>query len=132
MSSEFSWYQNLDQHDDFWVESAKLDFAVAMERMMQKSNITKSDLARKIDSSPAYITQVLRGDSNVTIQTMVKLARAVDGDLHLHISPRNHGVRWFEKIEGSKSAMVSPSDVALAAWKNPSKRFSHEQASFAA
>lgn len=131
MSNEFSWYENLEHDDDFWVESAKLDFAVAMERLMGKSNMTKSDLARRIDSSPAYITKVLRGDSNLTIYTMVKLARAAEGSLHLHISPRNHSVRWFEKIDGSKITVQQPAK-AIPAWQHYVKNPPYGKVSIAA
>jgi len=131
MSNEFSWYENLEHDDDFWAESAKLDFAVAMERMMGKSNLTKSDLARRIGSSPAYITKVLRGDSNLTIHTMVKLARAAEGSLHLHISPRNHAVRWFEKIDGGKTTAQQSAKAAIA-WQHYVKNPPHGKVSIAA
>lgn len=132
MSNEFFWYENLDQDNDFWTESAKIDFAVAMEQIMSKSKLSKSDLARRIGSSPAYITKVLRGDSNLTINTMVKLARAADGSLHLHISPQNHAVRWFEKIEGAKNTNRQPIVLEGTAWQQFAKNPSHGKISIAA
>lgn len=74
------------QRDGFWVEKAKLDFSVALNRLFEKSGMSQKELAEKLNTSPAYITKVFRGDANFTIETMTKLARAVDGQLHLNIT----------------------------------------------
>lgn len=42
-------------------------------------------MAKRIASSPAYISKVFRGDSNLTIESMVKLARATGGQLDIRI-----------------------------------------------
>ena len=45
--------------------------------MMVEKNITKTDLAKKIGFSKAYITKVLRGEENFTVETMVKFSMAL-------------------------------------------------------
>lgn len=65
------------QCNEFWAGVAKLEFVVALNKAMTEKNITKSDLARLIDKSPAYITKIMSGDTNLTIESMVMLARAV-------------------------------------------------------
>jgi len=44
---------------------------------MQKKNLTKTDLARRIGKSQAYITKVFRGSSNFTLETMARIGLAV-------------------------------------------------------
>lgn len=95
------WYEQLSNDNEYWAENAKLDFAVSLERLMQKAGISKSELARKIKSSPAYITQILRGDSNLTIDSMVKLSRATGGNLHITISPQATSAEWGKLIEAN-------------------------------
>jgi transcriptional regulator with XRE-family HTH domain len=78
------------QHDDaYWVEQAKIDFALALDLQRKRQNMTLSELAQKLGTSPAYITKVFRGDSNFTIETMVKLAIATSTqlDIQLKVTP---------------------------------------------
>ncbi|HBA82819.1 MAG TPA: hypothetical protein DCZ95_01875 [Verrucomicrobia bacterium] len=41
---------------------------------MQERGVSRSDLARDLNVSPAYITKVLRGDENFSIQTLARIA----------------------------------------------------------
>lgn len=94
------WYRGLAADPESRVDEVKIDFALCVERRLKQLGLSKTDLARQLGTSPAYVTKVLRGDANLTIKTMVELAHAVDGTLHLHIAPRQAKVRWFEVIHG--------------------------------
>lgn len=76
--------------DRYWVESAKLDFALDLERERRRLEKSYSQVADGIHTSPAYISKVFRGDANLTIESMVKLARSLD--CRLEISIRNENV----------------------------------------
>ncbi|QCB46621.1 helix-turn-helix transcriptional regulator [Hydrogenophaga sp. PAMC20947] len=71
--------------DGYWVQNAKLGFALALEKWRRRSEMSNTELAEKVGSSPAYMTKVFRGDTNFTIETMVKLARACGGRLEIQI-----------------------------------------------
>lgn len=71
--------------DTYWVEKAKLDFAMNLETQRKFAGMNYSELAKKIKSSAAYITKIFRGDSNMTIESMVKLTRATGGRLNIEI-----------------------------------------------
>lgn len=71
--------------DSYWVEKAKLDFSLDLERQRRTGGFTYAAIAKKIGTSAAYITKIFRGDTNVTIETMVKLARATGGQLDIRI-----------------------------------------------
>lgn len=85
--------------DSYWVEDAKLQFSIELNRLFEACGISQKQLAEKLNTSPAYITKVFRGDANFTIETMTKLARAVDGELHIHISPKQSKTRWFDILQ---------------------------------
>lgn len=95
------------QSDSYWVEHAKLGFSMALERQRKKAGLSYKDIAKKIATSAAYITKVFRGDTNLTIESMVKLARASGGKLEINIVSQDASTRnWGEKlkvIEGGKS-----------------------------
>ena len=73
------------QSDSYWVENAKLEFALMLEHRRKMASMSLAELAKKIGTSAAYISKVFRGDSNLTIESMVKLARATGGQLDIRI-----------------------------------------------
>ena len=73
------------QTDAYWVESAKLEFALALEQQRRAAGLSYADLAKKMGTSAAYISKVFRGDTNLTIESMVKLARVTGGQLDARI-----------------------------------------------
>lgn len=87
--------------DAYWVEKVKLQFAEELANLMARREINKSELANRFGSSPAYITKALRGDVNFTIETIVKLVRAVKGQVHIHLSAAEDGCRWVDVINGT-------------------------------
>lgn len=85
--------------DAYWVESAKLDFAMKLEKQMQSVGLSYANLAKKMGTSAAYISKVFRGDTNMTIETMVKLSRASGARLNIEIeSEAVVAQRWNNKI----------------------------------
>jgi len=60
-----------EKTDQYWVDSVKLDFAIAIEAKRRELNKSYADLARALNTSNAYITKVFRGDANLTIESMV-------------------------------------------------------------
>lgn len=67
------------------VERAVLEYTSELEKKMDAEEVSRAELARRIDSSAAYVTQVLRGTANPTIKTMVALADAVGGRVEIRI-----------------------------------------------
>lgn len=91
--------------DTYWIEHTKLDFSIALERQRRRAGLSYTDLAKTLGTSAAYISKVFRGDANLTIESLVKLTRAVDGQLHLEITGNADGLRWFHVIEGTPNAL---------------------------
>jgi len=81
--------------DTYWVETAILEFISDIHAEMKRQKKTKSDLAAIIGTSPAYITKVFGGNANFTIETMVKLSRALGCRLHVKAVPDNLKVSWI-------------------------------------
>ena len=78
------------------VEKAVLEFTEDVTQRMGELNVKKSEFARRIDASPAYVTKILRGKSNFTFDSMVKIADGLDCDLSTHLTPRGMVGRWFD------------------------------------
>src|SRR5436190_12093848 len=88
---------------DYWLAGPVTDFTEDLCRLMEEKGITRAELARRIGSSRAYITKLLGGNANYTLTTMVKLAMAVGGAIHIHISDQRAVTRWHDEVRGRKS-----------------------------
>lgn len=82
------------------VEHAKLDFALALERVMAQQGVNRASLSRRIGTSPAAVSVALRGDANLTIDRMVRLAAALGATVHFHVAPQAANVHWMESFGG--------------------------------
>jgi plasmid maintenance system antidote protein VapI len=98
--------------DRFWVETAILEFTEEVSARMQTLGVNKSQMADRLQVRPAFITKLLRGNNNFTIETMVKACRALDADLRTHLQPHGATSRWFDVL---KQQAAQP-QVALETW----------------
>ena len=107
-------WKKLESSDSFEAEKKILEFTTKLYQLMKERNISKKELARRLNTSQAYITKIFRGNANFTIQTMTRLVRALDGELHIQITPREEkNVRWFKVMDGGKNETY-----ALPEWKS--------------
>lgn len=76
-----------------------------LHRMMEVNGVSRSELARRLGVSPAYVTKVLRGNVNITLDSMVRLVRAAGGEVSLQVAPKAQKKRNdFYKKQGMKKA----------------------------
>jgi transcriptional regulator with XRE-family HTH domain len=62
------------QNPAYWAEDLLLVAAERLRDAMDQEGVTRSELARRLDVSPAYITKVLRGHANMSLETLARLA----------------------------------------------------------
>ncbi|MBN2465367.1 helix-turn-helix transcriptional regulator [candidate division WOR-3 bacterium] len=79
----------LEKDPEHWVESMRIDFVEAVERMMEERGVSRAELARRLDSSPAYVTQMLKALFNPTLLTLAKVALALDARVELSLVPKD-------------------------------------------
>lgn len=99
----------------FRVQQLTVSFANKLAQIMKAKEINNSELAERIGSSPAYMTKVLRGDANYTIETMVKLADASGSTLRISLEPKIAG-EW-QKLKHVKN---TPTGVKVGLVANSS------------
>lgn len=112
-------------------ESAKLDFSVQLHDLMERSDITQRALAEATGKSEAYISKALRGDANLTIETMVALVRGAAGKLHFKVTGNGSVAFLAEVFEGGKKRCW-PADRTGFDWQEiivPGKPESRRQVS---
>lgn len=92
-------YAKLESTPAYQAEKLAVAFLVELNAFMQSHGVSNADLARKAGVSPAYITKVFRGPSNLSMETLTKLAHAVGCKVYLHLANHDADVRWFDVFQ---------------------------------
>jgi transcriptional regulator with XRE-family HTH domain len=95
-------FKKAKERETYLTASIILEFTERLFELIQKNNISRKELADRLGTSPAYITKILRGDINFTIDSMVKLAQAVGGTVHVHIGPEAAKENYMRKSGPSR------------------------------
>lgn len=90
-------FEEAERHDDYWIEGAALRFTEEVARLMEAQGVTRTELAARIGTSPAYVTKILSRNVNFTLATMAKLARALGAEVCIHLAPHGTRTRWIER-----------------------------------
>ena len=106
-------FQEAEQHDDYWVAGAILAFTESIVREMDRQGMSRTELAQRLGATPAYVTKILRGKVNFTLATMVRLARALNANLNVELSPG--AGRSALKVVGTDSAKSGSATNTVAA-----------------
>ncbi len=83
------------------VERAIIAFTEQVIGKMEASGLSRTALAAKLEASPAYITKFLRGGTNFTLESMIKVAEVLDCELKVELVPKSSPKDWFLKMENS-------------------------------
>jgi transcriptional regulator with XRE-family HTH domain len=82
-----------------------------VERILERMKalgLNRSQLATKMEVSPARITTMMDGTNNFTIETLMRAANAVEAELEMTIVPKDHKVRWVTYREEDVHASFVP------------------------
>jgi transcriptional regulator with XRE-family HTH domain len=80
------------QSPAYHAECASIRFTEALIDRMKACGITRTALAEKIGTSPAYITKILRGDTNFTLDSMARIAQALGCEMNFELLPLDRPV----------------------------------------
>src|SRR5436309_6171212 len=83
----------------YWTEKAVLDFTEEVVARMKALSMNRSELAERLRVKPAFITKILRGDNNFTIETMAKVGRALKSRVRVHLEPDGQDSQWLDFLK---------------------------------
>ena len=66
--------QDASKNAAYWQEDLLIEVARRIADELDARNMTQAELAGKLGVKPAYISRVLRGHENLTLQTLAKIA----------------------------------------------------------
>lgn len=83
--------RNESEREIYAIENLKADMQQVIVYAMRKRDVSRSELARRLGVSRAYITQLLREDANPTLKTIGRIFAALEFDFSLFpLPPRGH------------------------------------------
>lgn len=76
------WRKNAQwrQENEFWLSYAR-HITLQVLRRMEEQSVTQVELARRMGCTQQYVSNLLKGSSNMTLETIARLENALDMDL---------------------------------------------------
>lgn len=96
-------YAKLEPTPAYQAEKLAVAFLAELNAFMQAHDVSNAELARRAGVSPAYITKLFRGSSNLSIETLTKFADAVGCKVHMHLANNGADVRWFDVFQQQRA-----------------------------
>jgi transcriptional regulator with XRE-family HTH domain len=92
-------FAEAEKTDAYWISKAKFHFTEEMLAMMKMAEMSKSQLAEKLGAKPAFVTRLCSGTNNFTLETMVRIARALNCELRSHLQPEGQTTHWIDVLK---------------------------------
>ena len=92
---------------DYWVDGPITEFAEDIWRLMEEQKVSRAELARRLGTSRAYVTKLLGGNANFTLETMTKVAMAFGCTVHVHVADQKATIRWIDEHSSEEDPAVS-------------------------
>jgi transcriptional regulator with XRE-family HTH domain len=86
MNSRKELLEAIRESVEYWQSLVSLEVQGDVQRLMKDVAMSQAELAERIGSSEAYVSKILNANTNFTIQTLIKLARALEAALHVRIT----------------------------------------------
>lgn len=102
--------------DRYWVERSILDFTEEIVARMEQLGVSKSELANRLGKTPQFVTKLLHGSNNFTLETMVKVARQLNAEVRVHLQPEGTISEWISVL---KKETPQPEASAFVDWQSP-------------
>jgi len=82
------WARKIENDPRFVAEELKLAFADDLVRLLEARGLKRTELAEKLGTNRGYVTRVLNTEYNLSVETMAKIALALDARISLRMLPR--------------------------------------------
>lgn len=102
-------FTELEEKDEYHVEGMKIEIAEQIYRLMERKHVSQSDLARKLGKNRAYISRIMKGKTNFTIETIVKIGRRLDADWEFKLVDKKkdeQSKRFIETGYGEETIII--------------------------
>src|ERR1035438_9115720 len=71
------------------IEGLIADAAQLVCDLLERRNLKQADLARLLNKTPAFVSQLLSGRTNMTVRTLAEVAHALDASVKINAHDEN-------------------------------------------
>lgn len=127
MAKMAEWYKELktelEKTVEYKIESTTFKIAIQVYNRLKELGITQKELAERLNVSKSYVSQILKGKTNMTIETMIKLSDVLDLTPEINFIPKVESPVFiftgkekpiFEKINFSNYSKSMPNVTGSA------------------
>jgi transcriptional regulator with XRE-family HTH domain len=126
--------RELEGDFEFRLEKLMYGLTEKIYQKMEDNKLNRVKLAKNMNVSSAYVTKILRGNSNLTVKSLLRLADALDQELIVSFEsrPRYKNVIAFKSpalrdYTDSSTSFLRPGVACLATTQTSTWRSSGEQ-----
>ncbi|MGH8138890.1 MAG: helix-turn-helix domain-containing protein [Steroidobacteraceae bacterium] len=109
---------NPERQREFAEERLIVDAAEEIWDVMERENISKSDLARFLGKSKAYVSQALSGSRNMTLRTLASIAHFLGYEAEVFLRRRHAEIAWLPLKDAIvvqlRPSILSPHEVDVS------------------
>ena len=73
---------------EYRLEKVLFEVAEQTCKLVESQGVTRSELAQRLEVTPAYITKLLNGNPNLTIKSLLRLSDALGHTLDIRFAPK--------------------------------------------
>jgi transcriptional regulator with XRE-family HTH domain len=117
------WARRVEDDPRLAAEELKLAFADELALLLETKGMRRTELAEKLETNRGYVTRILNTEYNLTIETMARIAHALDARISLHMHSKDSNVRWVETSSRASSDRIQhPQHKEHDSYNLPSRR----------
>ena len=87
-------------------EKIVLALTEEMITLMHQQGINKSALAERLGTSKPYITKIMSGSANFTLDSMIQIADALGSELSIHLTGKDCDTLWIDARKETASKTI--------------------------
>jgi transcriptional regulator with XRE-family HTH domain len=101
------------------VEALVVEASEQIARLMAEQSVSKADLARRLNKSRAWVTQLLSGKANMTVRTLAEVVYTLGAEVKLRAQPLSWTTSGRLADAGRTAEAVSPIGSRLSYGQPP-------------
>lgn len=91
--------KELRQTEAYAQESARCEISEQICRKMKRRKVSRAEMARRLNTSRSYVTQLLQGNGNFTLDKMAEIAHALGCELRVQLVEKKEGAAPRVRLE---------------------------------
>ena len=112
-------HEDLVQTQGYWIVEIQNTFYKAVKKFQENEGLTLGQVAEKMEKSPSRLSQIMHGDFNPKLETLVKYALDLGYVPEVRFTPVQEFLDRKASKLGLKHALTNPSEKPLS--RSPAK-----------